>query len=93
MTEKTDKKKKIYQLAKELNLSSDTLTAFLAKKGFEVRSVMSIVTDEMSTLIMSHFKKDKETAEKHQRKIQSLKGSKQVEKKSEEKKKESKQKS
>jgi translation initiation factor IF-2 len=87
MTEKTDKKKKIYQLAKELNLSSDTLTAFLAKKGFEVRSVMSIVTDEMSTLIMSHFKKDKETAEKHQRKIQSLKGSKQVEKKSEEKKK------
>jgi translation initiation factor IF-2 len=87
MTEKTDKKKKIYQLAKELNLSSDTLTAFLAKKGFEVKSVMSIVTDEMSTLIMSHFKKDKETADKHQRKIQILKGTKQVEKKSEEKKK------
>lgn len=87
MTEKTDIKKKIYQLAKELNLSSDTLTAFLSKKGFEVKSVMSIVTDEMSTLIMSHFKKDKEVAEKHQRKIQTLKGAKQVEKKSEEKKK------
>lgn len=87
MTEKTDIKKKIYQLAKELNLSSDTLTAFLAKKGFEVKSVMSVVTDDMSTLIMSHFKKDKEVAEKHQRKIQTLKGAKQVEKKSEEKKK------
>lgn len=68
-----DKKKKLYQVAKELNIASESLVAFLIKKGFETKTVNSTITDEMSVLIMSHFKKEKESVEKHQRKIQSFK--------------------
>lgn len=68
-----EKKKKLYQVAKELNIASESLIAFLQKKGFETKTVNSTITDEMSVLIMSHFKKEKESVEKHQRKIQSFK--------------------
>ena len=61
---------KIFNLAKDLNLSSETIIEFLKKKGFVVKSHMSIVTDEMMPIIMGHFKKDKEVAERHQRKLQ-----------------------
>ncbi len=68
-----DKKKKLYQVAKELNIASETLIAFLTKKGFEAKTINSTITDEMNVLILSHFKKEKESVEKHQRKIQSFK--------------------
>lgn len=68
-----EKKKKLYQVAKELNIASESLIAFLEKKGFETKTVNSTITDEMNVLIMSHFKKEKESVEKHQRKIQSFK--------------------
>jgi translation initiation factor IF-2 len=70
MAEQGSKKMKIFNLAKELNLSSETIIEFLKKKGFEVKSHMSSVTEEMLPVIMGHFKKDKEVAERHQRKIQ-----------------------
>ncbi|MCX7983338.1 MAG: translation initiation factor IF-2 [Bacteroidetes bacterium] len=70
------KKVKIYNVAKELNISSETIIEFLRKKGFEVKSHMSPVTDEMLSLIHTHFKKDKDLAERHQRKLQELKLSK-----------------
>lgn len=70
MSEQGSKKIKIFNLAKELNLSSETIIDFLKKKGFEVKSHMSIVTDEMMPVIMGHFKKDKEVADRHQRKLQ-----------------------
>lgn len=70
MADQKSKKIKIFNLAKELNLSSETIIDFLKKKGFEVKSHMSLVTDEMMPVIMGHFKKDKEVAERHQRKIQ-----------------------
>lgn len=73
MIEKTTTKKKIYQIAKEINISHETLIEYLKKRGHEVRSHMTIVDDAMMQDILSHFKKDKETAEKHQRKIQTLK--------------------
>lgn len=66
----TAKKIKIYKLATELNLSSETIIEFLKKKGFEVKSHMSIVSDDMMKAIMSHFKKEKDVAERHQRKVQ-----------------------
>ncbi len=68
-----DKKKRLYQVAKELNIASETLIAFLTKKGFEAKTVNSTITDEMNVLILSHFKKERESAEKHQRKILSFK--------------------
>ncbi len=74
MTAKTAHKK-IYQVAKEINISHETLIEYLAKRGHTVKSHMSTVDDEMMHDILSHFKKDKEVAEKHQRKIQSIRES------------------
>jgi translation initiation factor IF-2 len=70
MSEQGSKKIKVFNLAKELNLSSETIIDFLKKKDFDIKSHMSIVTDEMMPVIMGHFKKDKEVADRHQRKLQ-----------------------
>jgi len=67
--------KKIYQVAKEINISHETLIEYLGKRGHTVKSHMSVVTEEMMHDVLSHFKKDKEVAEKHQRKIQSIRES------------------
>jgi translation initiation factor IF-2 len=75
MAETAAKKIKIYKLATELNLSSDTLIEFLHKKGFEVKSHMSSVTDDMLSAVMGHFKKEKDVAERHQRKLQEFRTS------------------
>jgi translation initiation factor IF-2 len=75
MAESAAKKIKIYKLATELNLSSETLIEFLHKKGFEVKSHMSSVTDEMFSAVMGHFKKEKDVAERHQRKLQEFRTS------------------
>jgi translation initiation factor IF-2 len=72
MAEPVEKKKKIYKVATELNLSHETLIEFLRKKGHEVKGHMSSVDDDMMRDILSHFKKDKDVAEKHQRKIQEI---------------------
>ena len=64
------KKTKIYKLATELNLSSDTIIEFLTKKGFEVKNHMSTVTDEMHHAVTSHFKKERDVAERHHKKVQ-----------------------
>jgi translation initiation factor IF-2 len=69
MAETAEKKKKIYKLATELNLASETLIEFLNKKGFAVKSHMSNVDEEMRQEILVHFKKDKDVAERHHRKL------------------------
>ncbi|MBI5463536.1 MAG: translation initiation factor IF-2 [Ignavibacteriales bacterium] len=73
MADATVKKLKIYNLAKDLNLAHDTIIDFLKKKGFEVKNHMSPVTDEMVTTVQSHFKKEKDTAERHQKRVQEFK--------------------
>lgn len=75
MTQKVEKRKKIYQLAKEINISHDTLIEYLQKKGHAVKSHMSSVEEDVVQDIMVHFKKEKETAEKHHKKIQTLRES------------------
>jgi translation initiation factor IF-2 len=72
MAETLEKKKKVYKVATELNLSHETLVEFLRKKGYEVKSHMSSVDEEMMREILTHFKKEKDVAEKHQRKIQEI---------------------
>ncbi|HAL55890.1 MAG TPA: hypothetical protein DCP63_05305, partial [Bacteroidetes bacterium] len=52
MSESVAKKTKIYKLATELNLSSETIIEFLHKKGFEVKNHMSTVTDDMMSAIL-----------------------------------------
>ncbi len=85
MMETGTRKVKIYNLAKDLNISSETIIEFLKKRGYEVKSHMSIVTDEMMPIILDHFKKDKDIAERHQRKLQELRSSKKKETTKEEK--------
>lgn len=72
MAETAEKKKKIYKVATELNLSHETVVEFLRKKGYEVKSHMSAVDDAMMREILTHFKREKDVAEKHQRKIQEI---------------------
>ena len=64
-----DKKLRLYKFATEYNLATETLVEFLQKKGYDVKSHMSLLTDEMVADIKSFFKKDIEKAEKHYKKI------------------------
>ena len=50
---------RIFQIAKELNISHMDILSFLNKKGVDVKSHMSPVNDEVKNLIMAEFSKDK----------------------------------
>ncbi len=67
VSEKTQKTR-LYKVAKELNLSHDTLIEFLTKKGYDIKNHMSILDEEMLGLVERHFRKDKAEAERHARK-------------------------
>lgn len=69
MSEAKTKKQRIYKFASEYNLSVDNLIEFLKTKGYEIKSHMSLLTDEMLEDIHSHYKKDMEKAEQHYKKI------------------------
>ncbi len=64
-----EKKLRLYKFAAEYNLSTESLVELLQKKGYDVKSHMALLTDEMVTEIKSFFKKDIEKAEKHYKKI------------------------
>ncbi len=69
MAETKTKKLRVYKLASEYNLSAENLIEFLQKRGHDVKSHMSMLTEEMITEINDHYKKDIEKAEKHYKKI------------------------
>jgi translation initiation factor IF-2 len=73
MAEDKAKKIRIHKLASEFNLSSELLIEHLKKKGYEVKSIQSIVTDEMLQEIQTHFKKDIEKATQHIKKVEEFK--------------------
>ncbi len=73
MAEEKVKKIRIHKLASEINLSSEVLIDFLRKKGHEVKSIQSLVTDEMLHDIHSHFKKEIEKAAQHTKKVEEFK--------------------
>ena len=64
-----EKKIRLYKFASEYNIPTETLIEFLQKKGYEVKSHMTLLTEEMESDIRVHFKKDIEKAEKHYKKI------------------------
>ncbi|MFZ5948808.1 MAG: translation initiation factor IF-2 [Stygiobacter sp.] len=70
MSEPKSQKIRLYKVAAEINLSSESLMEFLQKKGYEVKTINTIITDEMMNDIKTHFKKDIEKAEKHQKKVE-----------------------
>ncbi|MGH8004020.1 MAG: translation initiation factor IF-2 [Limisphaerales bacterium] len=51
---------RIYQLAKENNLSADAMMAILAELGFSPKSHMSAATEPMIAAVAERFKKEKE---------------------------------
>ncbi|MFA6470950.1 MAG: translation initiation factor IF-2 [Candidatus Latescibacterota bacterium] len=57
-------KKRIYQVAKDFHISSEALVSMLKEHDFDVKSHMSIVTDEMQDNIKSQFEKQHEAAVK-----------------------------
>src|SRR3970040_1632759 len=69
MPEAKTKKLRVYKFASEINLSAENLLEFLQKKAHDVKSHMSMLSDEMIQDINDHFKKDIEKAEKHYKKI------------------------
>ncbi|MDP3683194.1 MAG: translation initiation factor IF-2 N-terminal domain-containing protein, partial [Ignavibacteria bacterium] len=69
MEDDKSKKIRIYKLAAEYNLAADSIVEFLKKKGYVVKTHMTLVTDEMMADIQNHFKKDLEKAEKHHKKL------------------------
>ncbi|HVO72710.1 MAG TPA: translation initiation factor IF-2 [Ignavibacteriaceae bacterium] len=69
MAETKEKKLRVYKLASEYNLAAENILEFLQKKGHDVKSHMSILSDEMISDINNHFKKDIEKAEKHYKKL------------------------
>ncbi|NCQ18114.1 MAG: translation initiation factor IF-2 [Ignavibacteria bacterium] len=69
MEEEKSKKIRIYKLAAEYNLAADSIVEFLKKKGYTVKTHMTLVSDEMMADIQNHFKKDLEKVEKHQKKL------------------------
>jgi translation initiation factor IF-2 len=69
MAETKSKKIRIYKLASEYNLAAESIVEFLQKKGHDVKTHMSMLTDEMIAEVNDHFKKDIEKAEKHYKKI------------------------
>ena len=73
MPEEKQKKVKIYQISKELNISHDTIISFLIQKGYTVKSHMALVSDEMMNDIMIRFKKEKDTATIHKKKVKEFK--------------------
>lgn len=51
---------RIYQLAKENNLSADAMMGILAELGFSPKSHMSVATEGMIAAVAERFKKEKE---------------------------------
>ena len=58
-------KRRVYQVAKEIKLSSDALISMLKSLGHEVRSHMSVVTSEMTDAITRKIEEEK-TASKEE---------------------------
>lgn len=69
MSDTKNKKIRVYKLASEYNLAAETIVEFLQKKGHDVKTHMSMLSDEMINDVNEHFKKDIEKAEKHYKKI------------------------
>lgn len=63
---------KLFKVAKELNLSHQTIIEFLEKKGFEVSGLNTPITEEMHEEILKRFAQEKVKAEKiaKRRKVQ-----------------------
>src|SRR5579872_395148 len=65
-------KVRLYKIASELNIGKDEIIEYLTKVGKPAKNHMAILTDEQLDAISSHFKKDKEVADKHKKKVETF---------------------
>jgi len=68
MPEIVAKQTKIFSLAKDINVAATSILDFLKEEGFNVKTIMSPLDDEMLTAVTSHFKKDRDNKEKREKK-------------------------
>ncbi len=61
------KKRRIYQIAKELNISHEEILQFLDAKDIEVRSHMSAVNDQIYDKILNEFAKEKVIVDRYRK--------------------------
>ncbi|MBN8705803.1 MAG: translation initiation factor IF-2 [Bacteroidetes bacterium] len=69
---------KVFQAAREFNVSTDAIIEFLKKKGYkDVSTIASNLSDAEYGECLAHFQKDKAAAERINQKIQQINASKQ----------------
>ena len=61
------KEKRIYQISKELNISHHEIVKFVENNGFSVSNHMMPVTNEIYSLILTEFSKEKTQVERIQK--------------------------
>ena len=61
------KEKRIYQISKELNISHHEIIKFVENNGFKVSNHMMPVTNEIYSLILTEFSKEKRQVERVQK--------------------------
>lgn len=69
MSEVKEQKIRIYNFAAQFNVSAQAIFDFLKKKGYDVKSMNSLLSPEMLEDVRVQFKKDIERAEKHYQKL------------------------
>ncbi|MCD6531505.1 translation initiation factor IF-2 N-terminal domain-containing protein, partial [bacterium] len=64
--------KRIYQAARELDLTSKALVQLLRELGFEVKSHMSVFTEEMAQKVQQRLKAEQEEIRKREEEKQKI---------------------
>ncbi|MCH7528058.1 MAG: translation initiation factor IF-2 [Candidatus Marinimicrobia bacterium] len=67
MTDQVTKKRRIFQIAKELNISHTEIIEFLKREGFEASSHMSPVEQPVYERILGEFAKERVIIERHRK--------------------------
>ncbi len=67
MTEQVFKKKRIFQIAKELNISHTEIMEFLQREGYKASSHMSPVEQDVYDRILGEFAKERVIIERHRK--------------------------
>ena len=60
-------KRRIFQIAKELNISHTDILSFLKLKNIEVGSHMAPIEEDVYQIILAEFHKDKESVERYRK--------------------------
>ena len=60
-------KRRIFHIAKELNISHTEILSFLEGKGIVVASHMAPIDEDVYKLVLSEFHKDKESVERYRK--------------------------